>query len=85
MLFRNRLRQSSAIASGLFAALVMAGPAFAQNAPPPPQDPEDEDATTVEEVVVTGSLIPTNEFTSASPVQILTTDRARQRGLSDTT
>ena len=85
MLFRNRLRQSSAIASGLFAALVIAGPAFAQDASPAPQDPEDEDATTVEEVVVTGSRIPTNEFTSASPVQILTTDRARQRGLSDTT
>ena len=85
MLFRNRLRQSSAIASGLFAALVIAGPAFAQNASPPPQDPDEEDATTVEEVVVTGSRIPTNEFTSASPVQILTSDRARQRGLSDTT
>ncbi|MGV3579119.1 TonB-dependent receptor domain-containing protein [Brevundimonas sp.] len=84
MLFRNRLRHSSAIASGLLAAMVMAGPVFAQEAPAAPQDPEDEDATTVEEVVVTGSRIPTNEFTSASPVQILTADRARQRGLSDT-
>jgi len=84
MLFRNRLRQSSAIASGLFVAMVVAGPAFAQNASPPPQDPDEEDATTVEEIVVTGSRIPTNEFTSASPVQILTSERARQRGLSDT-
>lgn len=84
MLFRNRLQQSSAIASGLFAALVIAGPAFAQNAPPLPQDPDEDDATTVEEIVVTGSRIPTNEFTSASPVQVLTSERAEQRGLSDT-
>lgn len=84
MLFRNRLQQSSAIASGLFAALVIAGPAFAQNTSPPPQDPDEDDATTVEEIVVTGSRIPTNEFTSASPVQILSAERGRQRGLSDT-
>ena len=84
MLSRKRLHQSSAIASGLFAAMMFTGSAFAQNAAPAPQDPDEEDATTVEEVVVTGSRIPTNEFTSASPVQILTSDRARQRGLSDT-
>lgn len=85
MLFRNRLRNSSAMASGLFAAMLLAGPAFAQTTSSPPQDPEEEGATTVGEIVVTGSRIPTNEFTSASPVQILSAERARQRGLSDTT
>ncbi|WGM30058.1 TonB-dependent receptor [Brevundimonas sp. NIBR11] len=84
MLFRNRLRQSSAIATGLFAAMMFAAPAFAQNAPAPAQDPDDEDATEVEEIVVTGSRIPTNEFTSASPVQIISAERGAQRGLSDT-
>lgn len=64
--------------------MVVASPVFAQTAPSVPQDPEDEEATTVDEIVVTGSRIPTNEFTSASPVQVLTSERAEQRGLSDT-
>lgn len=90
---KSHLRSTSALASGFMAAALLAGPAWAQNATPAPQDPnvtaqqspeDDEEADEVEAIVVTGSRIPQNEFTSASPVQVLTAARAEQRGLSDT-
>jgi iron complex outermembrane recepter protein len=83
---RSRLSDSSALAGGVLAALLLAAPAFAQNAQPAPQDdPEAEESSSVlGDVIVTGSRIPQNEFTSPSPLQVLTTDRAEQRGLSDT-
>lgn len=80
------------VLSGLAGALVLgaAVPAFAQTAPPytPPADPQtpppaDANAAQVEDVIVTGSRIPQNEFTSSSPIQVLTTERASQRGLND--
>lgn len=92
MSFRKRLRDSSALAGGVFAALLLAAPAFAQDAAAPqdaqpvPQNQGDtpEEAAQVGDVIVTGSRIPQNEFTSPSPVQVLTSERAEQRGLSDT-
>ena len=85
MSIRSRLRDSSALAGGVFAALLMTAPAFAQEAQPAPQDdPEEERAAALGDVIVTGSRIPQNEFTSASPIQVLTSERAEQRGLSDT-
>jgi iron complex outermembrane receptor protein len=51
------------------------------------QDPEVStggQTTEVEEIVITGSRIPRNEFTSSDPIQVLTAERAEQRGLSDT-
>lgn len=85
MSIRSRLRDSSALAGGVFAALLLAAPAFAQDAQPAPQDdPEAEEAAELGDVIVTGSRIPQNEFTSPSPLQVLTTERAEQRGLSDT-
>jgi iron complex outermembrane receptor protein len=83
---RTRLRDSSALAGGLFAVALFATPAFAQQVQPVPQsdgEPQEEVAE-IDDVVVTGSRIPQNEFTSSSPVQVLTTERAEQRGLSDT-
>lgn len=59
-------------------ALWAPGLAFAQDATQAPE------ATEVEEIVVTGSRIPRNEFTSSDPIQVLTAERAEQRGLSDT-
>jgi iron complex outermembrane receptor protein len=85
MSIRSRLRDSSALAGGVFAALLMTAPAFAQEVQPAPQDdPEEESAAALGDVIVTGSRIPQNEFTSASPIQVLTSERAEQRGLSDT-
>ncbi len=85
MSIRARLRDSSALAGGLIAVALLATPAFAQQTQPAPQpDEPQEEATEIEEVVVTGSRIPQNEFTSPSPVQVLTAERAEQRGFSDT-
>jgi iron complex outermembrane receptor protein len=86
MSIRSRLRDSSALAGGVVAALLIAAPAFAQEGQPTPQnDPDAEErATTLGDVIVTGSRIPQNEFTSSSPIQVLTSERAEQRGLSDT-
>lgn len=86
MSIRSRLRDSSALAGGVFAALLFAAPVFAQDAPPRSPDEQDaeESAAELGDVVVTGSRIPRNEFTSSSPVQVLTSERAEQRGLSDT-
>jgi iron complex outermembrane receptor protein len=58
----------AASASALMAA---AFPAFAQTAE-------------VQELVVTGSRLPPNEFTSASPVQVLNAESAQARGIFDT-
>ncbi|MCS6625419.1 TonB-dependent receptor [Roseibacterium beibuensis] len=62
-----------------------------QDAPPrPEQDENTTDESSQEipnelsDIVVTGSRIPRNEFTSPSPIQVLTSERAEQRGLSDT-
>lgn len=78
---QNRLRYSSSLFGGAVAALLATSPAFAQTTPPAAVD---DQATQVEEVIVTGSRIPKNEFTSASPVQVITSERAQARGLSDT-
>lgn len=80
----------------LLATTVMAGTMLALGAPASAasarvlQDPsaatttDPEDGETVEDVVVTGSRIPRNEFTSPSPVQVLTSENAQRRGISDT-
>lgn len=74
------------------------GAALSQQAQPPEQVDEliqqapvdaeeaasvDED-TLIEEVIVTGSRIRRNEFTSISPVQIISGQRSREVGLIDT-
>lgn len=46
---------------------------------------EETDSTKVSDVVVTGSRIRRNEFTSSSPVQIITSEEATLEGLIDTT
>lgn len=83
---RSRLRDSSALAGGVLAALLLAAPAFAQDAQPQSPDSQDAEEAAAElgEVVVTGSRIPRNEFTSSSPVQVLTSEAAESRGINDT-
>ena len=81
MTLRKRLRDTSALAG--LAAVLIAAPAFAQEPSPQPNEDQDE-ASELGEIVVTGSRIPQNEFTSSSPIQVLTAERAEQRGLSDT-
>ena len=75
-------------------AMVSSVPAIAaaQDAQPTAQPAADQtsskdkkDATAVQEVVVTGSRIRKSEFSSAAPVQIVTSDQALLRGTASVT
>jgi len=74
-----------AVLAASIAAMVLSPVAFAQEQPKPEEDSE-ETATETEfqEVVVTGSRIRRTEFTSASPVQVITTERSQLAGLLST-
>jgi iron complex outermembrane recepter protein len=77
------IRRQHLLASTLFTAtaLLAAAPqvAFAQE----PTAAQAE-STEVEELVVTGSRIPKNEFNSTQPIQVLTSERAQAAGVADT-
>ncbi|MDP3738258.1 MAG: TonB-dependent receptor [Hyphomonadaceae bacterium] len=87
-----RLRRSAAIGALLATSCA---PAFAQNAPQnPPQTPppavdtvqpaEQNDQEEGERVVITGSRIPRDTFTSTAPIQVITAEAATLEGLVDT-
>lgn len=86
MLDRKLLLGTTVIA-GFAAALAVATPSvsFAQTTPPASTQTEDDDDTEVEALVVTGSRIKRNEFTSAAPVQVITSEQSSLEGLVDTT
>jgi len=86
MLDRKLLLGTTVIA-GFAAALAIATPSvsFAQTTPPASTQTEDDDDTEVEALVVTGSRIKRNEFTSAAPVQVITSEQSSLEGLVDTT
>jgi iron complex outermembrane recepter protein len=75
-----RLKHTTSLVGGIL-AIAAAVPAMAQEAPASEQE---QTATEVQELIITGSRIPRNEFTSSSPVQVLTAESAQARGLSDT-
>jgi iron complex outermembrane receptor protein len=76
------------LATTFIAGFAMAAPALAQTQaqPAPAQSAADdeEDDSSVEEVVVTGSRIRRNEFTSAAPITVITAEQAQLEGLVDT-
>ena len=65
------------------AALGMVSPLAAQDTPPPADD-DQADSAPVEKVVVTGSRLRKDEFTSPSPVQIIDPSTAQKKGTVDT-
>ncbi|MDB5470018.1 MAG: TonB-dependent receptor [Caulobacter sp.] len=78
MLDRKQLLSSTIIA-GLTAFI--AGPAFAQTPPPAPPPADDNQ---VEAVVITGSRIKRNEFTSPDPIQVIRAEQGRLKGVGST-
>ena len=77
------IRRQHLLASTLLTAVALtAAPALAQPTTAPAAS--DEQSTQVGEVVVTGSRIRNNEFNSANPIQVLTSQRAQSAGLGDT-
>ena len=73
---KRGLRRVTAF-SLLSACSLSIAPAWAQS-----QDVDDVDEAMIEEVVVTGSRIRRDEFTSAAPLQTYNIDAARQIGIS---
>ncbi len=70
------------LATTFIAGLAMAVPSLAMAQQQPSTDEDDDDQ--VEEVVVTGSRIRRDEFSSSAPVQIITGEQATLEGLVDT-
>jgi len=73
------------LATTFIAGLAMAVPslAMAQQQPANQQD-DDDDAEEVAEVVVTGSRIRRDEFSSSAPIQVITGEQATLEGMVDT-
>ncbi|WP_409432784.1 TonB-dependent receptor plug domain-containing protein [Litorimonas sp. RW-G-Af-16] len=73
--------------TALLSMIAIAAPAYAQDAPQPTEAPTetvdllDLSDEASDEVVVTGSRIRRNEFTAATPVQVITTERSKLSGL----
>ncbi len=69
----------------LAGVMAISGPALAQSQASSGQQPAatQAGATTVTDVVVTGSRIRNKEFTSASPVQVITQEQTDLRGVPD--
>src|SRR5689334_11027084 len=86
------MRSSKALllCSTLVAGAALASAAMAQpDAPPPAPEPKplpttSAPATAEAELVVTGSHIARTEFTSASPIQVITAETTELKGLVDT-
>ena len=83
---KERLLRSTVLAG--VAALTMGGaPVFAQEADEPVQTAEEGEAAPApassDRIVVTGSRIARDEFTSASPIQVIDGEIARDLGLVD--
>ncbi len=75
------------LASTIIAGLAVFAPTMvlAQTQQAQTQQEEDEDSAEIDEVVVTGSRIRRNEFTSSQPIQVITSEQATLEGLADTT
>jgi iron complex outermembrane receptor protein len=71
------------LATTFIAGFAMAAPSLAMAQQPAAQPTEEEDE--VEAVVITGSRIRRDEFSSSAPVQVITGEQATLEGLVDTT
>jgi outer membrane receptor protein involved in Fe transport len=81
------MMKRSTLASAIYAALAFTAfstVAFAQDtAPPAAQDENKKDTTEIDEVVVTGSLIPQAMKDTASPVTTITAEDIQRQGYKD--
>ena len=87
--YRAALRRTSLLVA-MAGALVLSGYAAAQTAPPTDQAKKEEnkdeaaEKAPIAEVVVTGSRVRRDEFTSAAPVQVITRNESVLAGLTTT-
>ena len=79
---KERLLRSSILA-GFTAALLTGAPVMAQE-PQEDDSEEEEEASGDDTIVVTGSRIRRDSFTSTAPLQVITSEEIRDAGLIDT-
>lgn len=89
------LKRKTLLATTMIAGLAVMAPslAWAQNQNQPAQQQEEEEeeegrqpsGQRVDDIVVTGSRIRRNEYTSSQPIQVITAEQATLEGLADTT
>ena len=78
------------LATTMVAGMAMAFPTFAMAQSQTPdeeraEEQEESQATEVEAIVITGSRIRRDSFTSTQPIQVITSEEATLEGLADTT
>ncbi|MBM3373137.1 MAG: TonB-dependent receptor [Betaproteobacteria bacterium] len=89
---KNSLIKAALCSATGISALVLAGPAFAQDAAPTPEQVEQPDAPSSapeasessETIIVLGSRIRRTEFNSPDPVTVISPELARAQGLFNT-
>ena len=84
MSLRSSLHLSSILAGGV-AALLLAGPAFAQDVPTQEPEPEAEQASDLGEVVVTGTRLRLPNVTQANPTVSVTAETIQYSGVTNVT
>ncbi|WP_018998468.1 TonB-dependent receptor plug domain-containing protein [Hirschia maritima] len=80
----NKNKMFTNLLTGAAACALLTAPALAQEAetvPAPEAPAAAEEEKTLEKIVVTGSLLRRDDFSSASPMQVLTADTATLEGL----
>lgn len=82
---RSRLRDSSALAGGVFAALLMATPVLAQDVPQTPEEQQAEDAAELGEVIVTGTRIRVPDYEGSAPVASVSGEALVNAGITNVT
>lgn len=80
---KERLLRSSVLA-GFAAALFATAPVMAQEPEETDAEEEEEASAGDDRIVITGSRLRRNEFTSASPIQVINAEVATLEGLVDT-
>lgn len=83
---RSRLRDSSALAGGVLAVLLLAAPAFAQNAPQTPEEQQaEESAAQLGDVIVTGTRIRVPDYEGSAPVASVSGEALVNAGVTNVT
>lgn len=80
---RERLLRSTILA-GFAAAAFTVAPTFAQEADDDDDEDEEAESASQDSIVVTGSRIRRDEFTSTSPLQVIDAETVAEAGLVDT-
>ncbi|MBY4598474.1 TonB-dependent receptor [bacterium BD-1] len=82
MSYKKRAPKRSRLSAALFAALLIPASSLAMAQDTAATDADDEDTTTLDQIVVTGSLIPQSQLETATPVTVITAEDISARGFT---